>query len=72
MKGEETSVVPVTPRRQPRRVPVARRNLLADKLRLVTSVSGVAFAVLLIPLMASLYCGWSEAGGFAKELPGDV
>lgn len=59
-------------RRRPRRVPVARRNLLAEKLRLAMSVGGVAFAVLLILLVASLYRGWSEAGGFFEDLPGDV
>lgn len=36
------------------------------------SIGGVAFAVLLILLVASLYRGWSEAGGFFEELPGDA
>lgn len=58
--------------RRARRVPVARRNLLAEKARLLMSVGGVAFAVLLILLVASLYRGWSAAGGLFEELPGDV
>jgi putative ABC transport system permease protein len=53
-------------------VPVARRNLLAEKGRLLMSVGGVAFAVLLILLVLSLYRGWSEAGGLFEKLPGDV
>jgi putative ABC transport system permease protein len=56
----------------PRRVPVARRNLLAEKTRLLMSVGGVAFAVLLILLVASLYRGWSAAGGLFEQLPGDI
>jgi putative ABC transport system permease protein len=61
-----------SPRRRPRRVPVARRNLFSEKLRLLMSVGGVAFAVLLILLVTSLYRGWSEAGSFFEQLPGDV
>jgi putative ABC transport system permease protein len=53
-------------------VPVARRNLFAEKLRLLMSIGGVAFSVLLILLVTSLYRGWSEAGGFFEQLPGDV
>jgi putative ABC transport system permease protein len=59
-------------RRRPRRVPVARRNLLAERTRLLMSVAGVACAVLLVLVVASLYRGWSEAGGVFAELPGDV
>jgi putative ABC transport system permease protein len=58
--------------RRPRWVPVARRNLLAEKVRLAMSVCGVAGAVLLILIVTSLYRGWSGAGGFFAELPGDV
>ncbi len=36
------------------------------------SIGGVAFAVLLILLVASLYRGWSEAGGLFERIPGDV
>jgi putative ABC transport system permease protein len=53
-------------------VPVARRNLLAEKARLVMSVAGVAFAVLLILLVLSLYRGWSGVGRLITKLPGDV
>jgi putative ABC transport system permease protein len=56
----------------PRRVPVARRNLFAEKTRLAMSIGGVAFAVLLVLLVVSLYRGWSEAGGLFEEIPGDV
>jgi putative ABC transport system permease protein len=59
-------------RRRPRWVPVARRNLLAEKARLAISVCGVAAAVLLILIVTSLYRGWSGAGGVFAELPGDV
>jgi putative ABC transport system permease protein len=53
-------------------VPVARRNLLAEKGRLAISVTGVAFAVLLTLLVLSLYRGWSSIGGLITRLPGDV
>jgi putative ABC transport system permease protein len=36
------------------------------------SICGVASAVLLILIVTSLYRGWSGAGGFFAELPGDV
>ncbi len=53
-------------------VPVARRNLLAEKGRFVMSVVGVAFAVLLVLIIVSLYRGWSGASNLFRELPGDV
>ncbi len=53
-------------------VPVARRNLLAEKGRLVMSVAGVAFALLLVLIIVSLYRGWSEASSVFEELPGDL
>lgn len=53
-------------------VPVARRNLLADKGRLVMSVAGVAFALLLVLVVVALYRGWSEASSLFEELPGDL
>ncbi len=54
-------------------IPVARRNLLADKVRLVISVGGVAFAVLLILVVGSLYRGFErEAGSFVQRVPGDI
>jgi putative ABC transport system permease protein len=53
-------------------VPVARRNLFGEKGRLAMSVAGVAFAVLLILLVVSLYRGWSAASRVLTDLPGDV
>ena len=53
-------------------VPIARRNLLTEKGRLVMSVAGVAFAVLLILIVVSLYRGWSEASWLFSELPGEL
>jgi len=53
-------------------VPVARRNLLGEKIRLAMSVAGAACAVLLILLVASLYRGWSTASRVLTNLPGDV
>jgi putative ABC transport system permease protein len=53
-------------------VSVARRNLLAEKGRLAMSVAGVAFALLLVLIIVSLYRGWSEASGVFEELPGDL
>jgi putative ABC transport system permease protein len=53
-------------------VPVARRNLLAEKGRLAMSVAGVACAVLLVLLVVSLYRGWSDAARVLDDLPGDV
>ncbi len=37
---------------------LARRNLFAEKTRLVISIGGVAFAVLLILVLGGLYRGW--------------
>ena len=53
-------------------VPIARRNLLADRGRLIISVSGVAFAVLLILVVLSLYRGWSGIGQIVEEVPADL
>src|SRR3990170_6174331 len=53
-------------------VPVARRNLFAEKARLAISVAGVAFAVVLILIVVALYRGWSGVGGIIEELPGDL
>src|SRR3990172_1608393 len=54
-------------------VPVARRNILADKVRLLISVGGVAFAVPLILVVGSLYRGFQkEAGSFVEGAPGDL
>jgi putative ABC transport system permease protein len=53
-------------------VPLARRNLLTEKVRLTMSIAGVAFAVLLVLVVASLYRGWSASSTFFSDLPGDV
>ena len=53
-------------------VPLARRNLLVEKGRFAMSVLGVAFAVVLILIVVSLYRGWSDVGRFYENLPGQV
>jgi putative ABC transport system permease protein len=53
-------------------VPVARRNLFAEKARLAISIGGVAFAVLLIVIVVALYRGFENAGQTFKRLPGDL
>ena len=53
-------------------VPIARRNLFAEKGRFVISVAGVAFAVLLILIVLALYRGFSRTGQTFKVLPGDL
>jgi putative ABC transport system permease protein len=53
-------------------VPVARRNLLAEKGRLAISVAGVALAVLLIAIVLALYRGFSGTGQTIEDLPGDI
>lgn len=53
--------------------PVARKNLLADRVRLLVSVGGVTFAVVLILVVQSLYRGFDrEMGAFVEDLPVDV
>lgn len=51
-------------------VPLARRNLLAEKGRFAMSVAGVAFAVVLVLIVLSLYRGWSGVGAVYSDLPG--
>lgn len=54
-------------------VGVARKNLLADKVRLLISVSGITFAILLILVIESLYQGFrKEAGSIVERMPADV
>jgi putative ABC transport system permease protein len=53
-------------------VPLARRNLLAEKWRFAMSVTGVALAVLLVLIVVSLYRGWSDVGRLYEQLPGQV
>ncbi len=53
-------------------VPVARRNLFAEKGRFAISVAGVGFAVLLIMTVLALYRGWSRTGHIFEEMPGQL
>ena len=53
-------------------VPIARRNLFAEKGRFVVSVGGVALAILLILIVLALYRGFSRSGQTITELPGQV
>lgn len=53
-------------------VPLATRNLFADKRRFAMSVAGVAFAVLLVLIVLSLYRGWSDVGRLYERLPGEL
>ncbi len=53
-------------------VPLARRNLFTEKIRFAMSTAGVAFAVLLVLVVTSLYRGWSESSAFFSDLPGDM
>lgn len=53
-------------------VPLARRNLLAEKGRFALSVAGVAFAVVLVLIVLSLYRGWSGVGAVYSNLPGSL
>lgn len=49
---------------------MARRYLLSERLRLVISVLGVAFAVVLVAVVLALYRGWSGIGEIVTDLPG--
>ncbi|MGH9197073.1 MAG: hypothetical protein ACRD1T_15205, partial [Acidimicrobiia bacterium] len=51
-------------------VPLARRYLFSDTLRLIISAGGVGFAVLLIVLILALYQGiYDRAGRLAAAAP---
>lgn len=54
-------------------VPVARRNLLADKVKLLVAVGGVTLAIVLMIVVNSLYQGVRrDTVTFINSLPGDV
>lgn len=54
-------------------VPIARRNLLADKVKLLVAVAGVTLAIVLIIVVHSLYQGVRrETDTFIHNLPGDI
>lgn len=54
-------------------VPVARRNLLADKVKFFVALGGVTLAIVLILVVQSLYSGVQrESSSFIHNLPGDL
>ncbi len=54
-------------------VPLARRYLFSDKIRLAIAAGGVAFAVLLIVLIMALYQSFlDQIGQFASAAPSDL
>jgi putative ABC transport system permease protein len=54
-------------------VPIARRNLLADKVKLLVALGGVTLAIVLILVVQSLYYGVRrESDTFIYDLPGDI
>lgn len=54
-------------------VPVARKNLFADKIRFLISVGGITLAVMLILVLQSVYQGFNkEAGSFVADMPADL
>jgi putative ABC transport system permease protein len=54
-------------------ISVARSNLFAERTRLVISAGGVAFAVLLILILWSLYQGWNtRITGYIDSVPNDL
>jgi hypothetical protein len=53
-------------------VPVARRNLFAEKGRFAFSVLGVAMAVMLVLVVLALYRGFSRTGETFELMPGEL
>jgi putative ABC transport system permease protein len=54
-------------------VPIARRNLLAEKTRLLINVGGVAFSVMLILILWGLYQGFDQAStAYIDSVPADI
>ena len=54
-------------------VPIARRNLLADKVKFLLALGGVTLAVVLILVVQSLYQGVKrDYASFVRSLPGDA
>lgn len=54
-------------------VSIARRNLFQERTRLLISVGGVAFAVMLILLLAGLYRGWQiRVTAYIDSVPADL
>jgi len=54
-------------------VPIARRNLLSDKVKLVVAVGGVTLAIVLMVVISSLYQGVRrDTVTFINSMPGDL
>ena len=54
-------------------VPIARRNLLADKAKFFVALGGVTLAVVLILVVQSVYQGVRrDYASFIRSLPGEV
>lgn len=54
-------------------ISVARKNLFAERLRLAISAGGVAFAVMLILILWSLYQGWNtRITAYIDSVPNDL
>lgn len=54
-------------------VSIARRNLFQERTRLLISVGGVAFSVMLILLLAGLYRGWQiRVTAYIDHVPADL
>ena len=68
MTADTASHLPET-----RSVPLAWRNLVANKLRLVRSIAGIGFAVLLMLVQLGFERGFFDASlGMLRELDGDL
>ncbi|MDP4038727.1 MAG: hypothetical protein Q8P54_02045, partial [bacterium] len=51
---------------------IAFRNLIQEKTRLLISIGGVAFSVLLIMILQGLYQGWNfKMGEYIRTIPAD-
>lgn len=52
---------------------LARKNLFQEKTRLLISIGGVAFSVLLIMILIGLYQGWNyKMGEYIRTIPADL
>src|ERR1041384_7355565 len=68
MTSETASLLPET-----RSVPLAWRNLVSNKMRLVRSVAGIGFAVLLMLVQLGFERGFFDASlGMVRQLDGEL
>ena len=68
MAADTASLLP-----EMRAVPLAWRNLVSNKLRLVRSIAGIGFAVLLMLVQLGFERGFFDASlGMLRELDGDL